>query len=137
MSDTAKRAPYRAILAAAADPVAAGSTAAQAAAVAPFAGAVAGVTYVPAADITGAATNNRRLRLVNKGADGTGTTVIATYQFTDGNNADEFAEQALSLSGTAGALDVAEGDVLAWESTHIGTGIADPGGLVRILLDRS
>jgi hypothetical protein len=32
---------------------------------------------------------------------------------------------------------VAAGDVLEWQSTHVGTGITDPGGLVKVTIDRT
>lgn len=96
------------------------------------AGTVSGVTYIPDATITGAATNNRRIRLINKAQDGTGTTIVAELAFGNGTNAAASDEKALTLSATAANLAVAAGDVLAFESTHIGTGIADPGGLAQV-----
>jgi hypothetical protein len=96
------------------------------------AGKVASATFIPDAGITGADTNNRRIRIINKGADGQGSTVIAELQFVDGTNAAVSDEKALTLSGTAANLKVAAGDVLAYQSTHIGTGIADPGGYVQV-----
>lgn len=104
---------------------------------APFAGTVTGVFYIPTAVITGAATNNRRLRLVNKGADGSGTTVVAEIQFAAGTDAAAYDATALTPSVTPADLMVAAGDVLAWESTHILTGITDPGGLARVTLARA
>lgn len=112
--------------------VAGGSDAAIAIIVAASAGAVTDVEYVPDAAITGAATNNRTLSLVNKGQDGTGTTVMASLNFAGGTNAAANDERAVTLSVVAGATNVAAGDVLAFLSTHIGTGIADPGGLVKV-----
>lgn len=103
----------------------------------PFAGTVTGASYVPEADITGADTNSRTLTIVNKGAAGNGTTVVATLAFTNGINSTDFNETAFTLSVVEGATTVAEGDVLAVVSTAVGTGIADPGGLVQIELTRS
>lgn len=103
----------------------------------PFAGTVSAVQYVPEAAITGAATNNRTLSLVNKGQDGTGTTTIATLTFGSGTNAAANNEVALTLSSTAADLVVAEGDTLLWRSVHNATGIADPGGLARVTVSRS
>ena len=100
--------------------------------VAPFDCTVTAVTYVPAATITGAATNNRTLNLRNKAQDGTGTVVVATLNFGNGTNAAAFDEKAITLSGTAANLDLVAGDVLALQSLHIGTGITDPGGLLRV-----
>lgn len=103
----------------------------------PFAGTVTAVQYVPEAAITGAATNNRTVSLVNKGQAGTGTTTIATLTFGSGTNATANNEVAVTLSGTAADLVVAEGDTLLWRSVANGTGIADPGGMARVTISRS
>lgn len=95
---------------------------------APYALTVTAVSYVPAADITGAATNNRKVALVNKGSDGNGTTEVAALTYDNAINSTDFNETALTLSATAANLSVAAGDVLAWASTAPGTGLADPGG---------
>jgi len=117
--------------------VAQASSAGIAVAVAPFDGTVTGVTYAASVAITGAATNTRKLTLYNRKQDGTGTTVVATLQFNSGTNAAAYDETAITLSGTAANLAVAAGDVLAWQSDSVGTGLADPGGLVTITLSRA
>lgn len=104
---------------------------------APFACTVTGVNYVPAAAITGANTNTRLVELVNKGQAGSSTTQIATVQFNSGVNAAAFDEKAITLSGTAANLVLAAGDTVIWNSTHVGTGITDPGGLVSVTLSRN
>jgi hypothetical protein len=101
-------------------------------AVAPFDGNITRVAYIPDTTLTGANTNSRTLTLVNKGATGAGSTTAATLAFTAGVNATANDETDLALSGTAANLVVASGDVLAFVSTHVGTGIADPGGLVQV-----
>lgn len=93
---------------------------------------VTAVTYAPVTTITGANTQTRLVALVNKKLDGTGTTTIATLQFNSGVNAAASDEKAITLSATAADLQVAAGDILQWQSTHVGTGIADPGGLVVV-----
>lgn len=133
----ATKAPFVRDLSAVTAAVATGSDATVPIGRAPFAGAVSAVTYAPAGDITGAATNNRRFQLINKGQDGNGTTVIATLSFGNGTNAADFDEKVIPLSGTAADLNVAAGDVLAWFSDSVGTGIADPGGLVTVSVSRS
>lgn len=100
--------------------------------VAPRAATVSVVGYVPLTTITGANTNTRSVSLVNLGQAGSGSTVIATLQFNSGVNATAGQVKAITLSGTAANLVLAAGDVLQWQSTHVGTGIADPGGLVSI-----
>jgi hypothetical protein len=104
---------------------------------APFAGTVSAVQYVPEAAITGAATNNRTLSLVNKGQAGSASTVIATLTFASGTNATANNEVSLTLSATAADLVIAEGDTLLWRSVGNGTGMTDPGGLVRVSVSRS
>jgi len=105
---------------------------------APVAGTVTGVSYTPEANITGADTDTRTLTLVNKGAAGAGSTVIATLAFTNGVNGTAFDEKAFTLSATAANRVVAAGDILAFVSTHAGSsGLADPGGLVQVEITRA
>lgn len=104
---------------------------------APFDGVVAKVEYVPESAITGADTNSRTVSLVNKGQAGSGSTTVASLALTNGVNAAASDEKTITLSGTAANLNVTAGDTLLWRSVHVGTGITDPGGLVRITLSRS
>lgn len=103
---------------------------------APFDCTVTAVEYVPEAAITGAATNNRTVSLVNKGQAGSGTTTVASLTFDNGVNATAYNERALTLSGTAANLNLSAGDTLQWRSIHVGTGITDPGGVVRVTVTR-
>lgn len=106
--------------------------------VAPFAGTVSACTYTPDTVLTGANTDSRTIVLVNKGAAGSGTTIVATKAFTSGVNIAADDEGTITLSATAANLVVAAGDVLAWQSTHVGaTGLADPGGLAKTQITRS
>lgn len=104
--------------------------------VAPFAGTVTAVTYIPVSTITGADTNSRTLAVTNKGQAGAGSTAVASKAFTNTVNATGYDETAITLNGTAANLVVADGDVLACTSTHVGTGIADPGGVFRVTFKR-
>lgn len=104
---------------------------------APFACTVTTVEFIPEAAITGAATNNRTVSLVNKGQAGSGTTTVASLSFGNGVNAAADDEKAITLSATASDLVLAAGDTLLWRSIHVGTGIADPGGLVRVTVSRT
>lgn len=99
---------------------------------APYDLTVTGASFTPVADITGAATNHRKLEVINKGLDGNGSTVVADLAFDNGINASDFDEKALTLSATPANLDVDAGQILAWVSSTPGTGIADPGGLAKI-----
>lgn len=101
-------------------------------AVAPYGGSVNLVTYTPETTLSGVDTNSRTITLVNKGQTGTGTTIIATKAFTAGQNAAADDETTIPLSPTAGNRLIQNGDVLAWQSLHVGTGLADPGGLAKI-----
>jgi hypothetical protein len=104
---------------------------------APFDCTVTAVQYIPEAAITGAATNNRTVTLVNKGQAGSGSTTVATLTFDAGVNGTANDEKAITLSGTATNLVLASGDTLLWRSIANGTGLADPGGLVRITVTRN
>lgn len=106
-------------------------------AIAEYNGTVTAVTYTPDTTITGAATNNRTVQLVNKGQTGAGSTVIASLNFASGTNATAGDEKTITLSGTPANLNVVAGDVLEWQSNAVGTGIADPGGLVKVTIDRT
>jgi len=118
--------------------VAAGSDAETNVTLVPIAGSVSAVSYMPATVLTGANTDSRTLVLVNKGQAGAGTTVVATKAFVSGVNAPADDSTAITLSATAADLVVADGDVLVWQSTHVGsTGLADPGGLAHVEITRS
>lgn len=104
---------------------------------APFAGTVSEVSYTPDAAIAGANTNTRTLSLVNKGQDGTGTTVVATLALTSGVNIAASDEGQLTLSATPANRVVANDDILAFTSVHASSGLADPGGLVEVGVNRT
>lgn len=102
---------------------------------APFRCKVVGVSWIPQAAVTGAATNNFALAAQNRGAAGTGTTALtATKTYDNGVNSVAHDEEALTLSATAADLLVAEGDVLALVRTVNGTGLAGPAGTVEIYI---
>jgi hypothetical protein len=131
-------APYLQTLQAQTEAVAAAADATIIVGRAPFAGTVTAASYTPEANITGNDAESRAFTVVNKGADGNGTTVVATRDMATGVAATDFNEDALTLSVVEGALDVAEGDILAFTSVHEGaTGLADPGGLVKVTIARS
>lgn len=98
----------------------------------PVNGTVIRCSYIASTTITGAATNNRTLSLMNGGAAGTGTTSIASKNFANAVNATAQSDTVITLSGTAANLVVVKGDLLQWDSLAVGTGIADPGGLAEI-----
>ncbi|KUN99492.1 hypothetical protein [Streptomyces resistomycificus] len=105
---------------------------------APFDCTVTGVEYVAEAAITGAATNHRTFSVVNKGQAGSGSTTVASLAFDSGSvTAAANNERTITLSGTAASLVLAAGDTLLWRSVAVGTGITDPGGVVRVTISRS
>ena len=104
---------------------------------APFECTVTAVQYIPEAAITGADTNSRTVSLVNKGQAGSGTTTVASLALTNGVNAAANDEKTVTLSGTAANLVLAAGDTLQWRSIHVGSGITDPGGVVRVTISRN
>lgn len=104
---------------------------------APFTGGVSAVRFTADAAITGVNTNNRFFKLLNKGQDGLGTTIIASLEMASGVNAVAGDELTIPLSVVANATDVTAGDILAWFSDAQATGLADPGGLLSIDFGRA
>ena len=102
-----------------------------------FAGTVTEVTFIPDAAFTGANTNTRRLALINRGQAGAGSTVVAELQLNAGVNMVAGDETTITLSATPANLVLAAGDVLAWFSDAVGTGLADAGGLVQVSVSRT
>ena len=103
----------------------------------PATGRVTACSYAPEAASTGDNTHYRTYTLVNKGAAGAGSTVIATIALTTGVNLVAFDEKDATLSATAADLVVTEGDILAWVSTPTGNGLVDPGGTVKVVVERA
>lgn len=95
------------------------------------------VEYVPAAQLTGQATNFRTVRLVNTTA---GSKTLAELAFSAATVAAAIREGRdiplvfASLPAGNAAHLVNEGDVLEWQSVPTGTGLADPGGVVIITM---
>lgn len=116
--------------------VAQGATAENPFLVAPFDFTLESVEYTTPSAITGANTNTRKVSVVNKGLAGAGTTEQAGLQFNSGVNTVAFDAKTVTLSGTATNLNGVEGDVLAWKSAHVGDGLADTGGLVKVVIAR-
>ncbi len=97
------------------------------------AGKVASVTFYPNAAATGAVTDNRRYRLYNR-TSGAGTTLIADLTLVNGVNLVAKTAKAITLTVTVADLSVAAGDLLEWKSDHGGAGLADPGGIVEVVI---
>lgn len=103
------------------------------------AGTLTAASYTPQANITGAASPaSRTIEIINKGLDGNGAVVMATLAFLGGINGLDFDEIAFTLSVVAGATTAAVGDQIVANSIPVGgTGLADPGGRIRLNFDRS
>lgn len=97
---------------------------------------VTGVRFIADATLTGAATNTRSIT-INRRTAGGAATVLATLQFNSGINATAYATTPITLSATPANLDVPNGDIITYQSTHIGTGLADPGGSIEVDLTRA
>lgn len=79
------------------------------------------------------ADNKGTYAVKNKGAAGTGTTVVATRTTVTGNAIVKFVRWALTLSTTKSVLNLAAGDVLTVTATEAGT--ATSGDLVDAVFD--
>ena len=90
-------------------------------------GVVNSVEFIPNWTMNGADTNSRTYTLYNRGSAGAGTAVVAQLALTSGVNLTKFVPKVITL-GTGANRVVAVGDVLEWESLHVGTGLPDPGG---------
>lgn len=99
-------------------------------------GTVTAVRFIADATLTGAATNTRSIGVSRRTAGGSAT-ILATLQFNSGINATAYAATAITLSGTPANLDVPAGDIITYVSTHIGTGLADPGGTIEVDIQRA
>lgn len=102
-----------------------------------YARTIQAVSYIPQATQNGADTNSRTLTLYNRGTDGLGTTVVAQLALTSGVNLTDNVAKVITLSATPANLEIPANAVLEWESLAVGTGIADPGGLVEIQFARA
>ena len=136
MATTSGQAPFSRTLTKYNAPVAQGATKVATIGSALEAGIVTGVTYISDAAATGDATNNRVLSVINKGQDGSGTTVVATLTLLAGVNLVAFDAKNITLSEVDGATTVAAGDVLAFSSAHAASGVADGGGIVTVTIGR-
>jgi len=85
--------------------------------VAPFACTLGSLFLINAANLPLDGTNNTVLTLVNKGADGTGTAVIATFD----NETEAFLD-FVAVEKVITAVTLVKGDVLSIVKTDAGTG---------------
>jgi len=96
------------------------------------------VQYVPTSTQAGANSNSRTLNLFNRNAtDGTGTVLVASLALVTGVDLIDNVAKTLPLSGTPSNLALTAGCVMEFSSDHVGTGLADPGGLVIVTTVRT
>jgi hypothetical protein len=106
---------------------------------APFAGEVTAVSLISEGAVTANATNYRTFTVVNKGQDGSGSTVVATLAL-DTPTTDDLAakdEKAFVLSAVEHATEIAEGDVLIVSEAVTASGLAHSGYQIKVVVDRS
>jgi hypothetical protein len=89
---------------------------------------VLGVWYRPVSGVTGVNTNTRLLRLRNA----TTTTDIASLQLNAGTNLVGGVWNRIPLLVSPAVAAAIATQALEWQSNAVGTGIADPGGTVRV-----
>ncbi len=88
------------------------------------------VRLIPGAAVSGANTNTTHLNLVNRGADGAGTTELANYDLTSGNDLTAYDNKNLYTPATP--LNIATGVVLTLQFEKVGTGLLVPEMLVVV-----
>lgn len=100
---------------------------------APDAVEITGVTWIPAAAVTGNDTNNFALAAQNKGLLGVGTTpVTATKTYATGTDGVAHKPEALTLHATVANRYMAAGEVLVLVRTIASSGLAMPDGKVVV-----
>ncbi len=100
--------------------VAAGTDAEKPVFVAPNACRLSDLKLVNSAALAIDAVDNTKLELINKGADGTGTTVLATFD----SATEAFVAFDAIVKAISGPVDLVAGDVLSLKKTDTGTGAA-------------
>lgn len=83
--------------------------------------------WIPAAAVTGAATNNFALAVNDLT---TATTITTAKTYASGTNSVANVSEALTVA--AGGVNVAAGDVITFKRSINGTGLASPNGSVRL-----
>ena len=97
---------------------------------APFTSNVVGAYYIPAAAMAGAASNNRSLSIVNRGAAGAGMTALATITYTGGINGTALIANVMTLGPD---VSMQLNDIITVQALVNGTGLPLPaGGLIRV-----
>jgi hypothetical protein len=88
-------------------------------------------TWTPLAAVTANGTNYGVLSVRNRGAAGAGTALPFTRSYIATNSV-AFTPEAMTVSGTAADLVVANGDVLTVQRLHTASGVVIPAGLLVV-----
>lgn len=94
------------------------------------AGTLVKTVYIPTAAVAGQATNSRTLNVLNGGPSGAAAVNMAALALLAGINLVANVENIIPLNGTPANLAANPGDEIQWQSALVGTGLADPGGIV-------
>lgn len=92
-----------------------------------YPGTISSVELIPSWALSGADTNSRTYTLKNRTQSGL---AIATLALTSGVNLAKGTAKAITITAANATVNV--GDVLEWESLHVGNGLPDPGGRVVV-----
>lgn len=98
---------------------------------APYRCVVTAVEFTPNTTQAGADTNYFTLNVRNR-TTGAGTGIPAALAFTSGVDLTARTPKALTLSGTASVLALAEGDVITAEKAITASGLACPAGTITV-----
>ncbi len=92
------------------------------------------VTFVPTANVTGAATNNFTLNVYKK-TPGLAAVLVASLTFGSGTNATAFEQVTLTSQTGAGVLLLGPSDSVYVQQVQNGTGLLCPAGVVQADLE--
>lgn len=88
---------------------------------------ITGLSIVPQAAVTGDSTNSKTLDVVDKAADGSGSTAITTsLVLATGTNLTALKPQTVTLASATG-FKLAQGRVLSFKTAKVGSGVLMPG----------
>jgi hypothetical protein len=89
--------------------------------------------FLSDAAMTGAATNNFTLTVLDGGTAGAGTSVMATLAFTGtGTVVGAYDKESFTVSATVANLNLDAGDVMLFDKTEGGTGLALEAGYLYV-----
>lgn len=101
---------------------------------APFRCDVNAVAIIADADVTGDDTNRKNLNVIDKGADGNGTTEVAVLDLvsTPATNLDQADERAIPITATGAVIPMLKGDTLALQVEQVASGVLIPRSRIKV-----